>query len=79
MADGGRPLPLDFDWLEQKLVPIGINAKLVPICVANHIKHTVPPNYKDWDQVLVHYKEQLMNTVEILKLKMMYFYLIFLL
>ena len=66
-------LLVKFDWIEGTLVPIGSNSKLVSICAGNHIKHTVPPYYADWAHVPQHFKEQMINAIEVLKSNMMYF------
>ena len=71
-ANEGRPLHVEFDWREETIAPIGNNSELVSRFVLNHIKQTMPPYYKDWDNVPAHFKEQLFNVVEVLKFNMMY-------
>ena len=71
-ANKGRPLRIEFNWREGTIAPIGNNSELVSRFVSSHIKQTVPPYYKDWDEVPAHFKEQLLNVVEVLKLNMMH-------
>ena len=63
---------LDFDWAEGTIAAIGTNNELLPRFVSTHIKQTMPPCYRDWEDVLVHFKEQLFNAVVELKLKIVH-------
>ena len=71
-ANEGRPLHLDFYWGEGTIAPIGNNRELMSRFVSTHIKQTMPPCYIDWEEVLIHFKEQLFNDVEVVKLNMVH-------
>lgn len=55
-ANGYRPVPIEFDWVEGTLSPIGPNSSLLPRFVSSHIAHTIPPNFNNWDEVPDNYK-----------------------
>ena len=65
-------LPIQFDWREGTIAPIGPNSELVSRFISSHIKQAVAPYYKDWNEVPAHFKEQLFIVVEVLKLNMMH-------
>ena len=67
-----RPLRLKFNWDERTISPIRDHHELMSRFVSSHIKHNVAPYYKDWDEVEVHFKEHLLNNVEVLKFNMMH-------
>ena len=71
-ANQGRPLPVEFEWCERIIAPIGLNSELVSKFVSSHLKQNVGPYYKDWDEVAVHFKEQLWNVVQVLNLNLIY-------
>ena len=65
-------MPIEFDWREGTIAPIGPTRELVSRFVSSHIKQTVAPYYKDWDEVPAHFKELLWNAFEVLKLNLIY-------
>ena len=71
-ANGGRPLPFKFDWVEGTITPIDTNNELLSRFVSTHIKQTMWPCYRDWEEVPIHFKEQLFNVVEVIKLNMVH-------
>ena len=71
-ANRCRPLKIKFDWVKGTLQPVGDNHELVSRFVSSHLKHNVAPYYNDWEEVEAHFKEQLLNAVEVLKMNIMY-------
>ena len=37
-ANQGRPLPIEFDWRQRTIAPIGPNCELVSRFISNHLK-----------------------------------------
>ena len=71
-ANQGKPLPVEFDWRQRTIAPIGPNSELVSRFISSHLKQNVGPYYTDWDEVPVHFKEQLWNAVQVLNLNLLY-------
>ena len=67
-ANRRRPLRIRWDWFEGTLQPIGEFHELVTRFVSSHIKHNVGPYFDTWESVDAHLKEQLLNSVEVIKL-----------
>ena len=65
-------MPVEFDWRERTIALIGPNSELVSRFVSSHLKQNVRSYYKDWNEVPAHFKEQLWNAVEVLKLNLIY-------
>ncbi|KAL5551615.1 hypothetical protein UlMin_001791 [Ulmus minor] len=63
-ANQGKPLPVEFDWRQRTITPIGPNSELVSRFISSHLKQNVRPYYTDWDEVPAHFKEQLWNAVQ---------------
>ena len=71
-ANGRQPLRINWDWNEGTLQPVGEYQELVVRFVSTHIKHNVAPYYDSWESVDARFKEQLLNSVEVIKLNMIY-------
>ncbi|KAL5570056.1 hypothetical protein UlMin_026631 [Ulmus minor] len=63
-ANQGKPLPVEFDWRQRTMAPIGPNSELVSRFISSHLKQHVGPYYSNWDEVPVHFKEQLWNAIQ---------------
>ncbi|KAL5544807.1 hypothetical protein UlMin_008591 [Ulmus minor] len=64
-ANQGKPLPVEFDWRQRTMASIGPNSELVSRFISSHLKQNVGPYYTDWDEVPVHFKEQLWNAIQL--------------
>ncbi|KAL5569268.1 hypothetical protein UlMin_025843 [Ulmus minor] len=63
-ANQGKPLPVEFDWRQRTMAPIGPNSELVSRFISSHLKQNVGPYYSNWDEVPVDFKEQLWNAIQ---------------
>ena len=54
------------------MAPIGPNSELVSRFISSHLKQNVGPYYSNWDEVPVHFKEQLWNAIQVLNLNLLY-------